>query len=447
MSESPTSSWGNLYHGEQKLSALRWRHDAIPEASPTLLAVGNRRSYGDVCVNEGGVAVDMMELNRFISFDRVAGILRCEAGVTLREIAHVTIPAGWFLPVTPGTSFVTVGGAVANDVHGKNHHVSGSFGCFVRSFELHRSSGESLICSADENSELFSATIGGCGLTGTIIWVELSLKRIANTTLNVESISYSNYEEFLRLSRESEESHEYCVSWINCIAVGENLGSGVFFRSNHETRSAGVEDQGSLNPEVWMKNKPRSVPAIFGKGFPLVNQLSLRMFNALYTRTHTGNKHYVESYQKFFYPLDSLLNWNRIYGRRGFYQFQCVVPFSNQSAIAEILKRISTSGQGSFLSVLKTMGDIGSPGMMSFCRPGVTLALDFPNAGNKTRTLLSDLESIVVEANGAIYPAKDAVMSAETFHHSYPAIDEFKQYVDDAYSSGFWRRVSGFSDA
>ena len=443
MSKSSTSSWGNLYRGEQRLAALHWRNDPSPIASPTLLAIGNRRSYGDVCVNEGGIAVDMTGLNRFISFDREAGVLRCEAGVTLREIANLVIPSGWFLPVTPGTSFVSIGGAVANDVHGKNHHVSGSFGCFVRSFELRRSSGESLICSAEKNETLFSATIGGCGLTGTILWVEISLKRINNTTLNVESISYSNYEEFLRLSEESEQTHEYCVSWINCLAVGDALGSGVFFRANHETSAVDGATQGSLNADSWAHNKTRSVPAIFGKGLPLVNQLSLRLFNSLYTRTHAGKRHYVETFQKYFYPLDSLLNWNRIYGRRGFFQFQCVVPFSNQKAIADILGKISSSGQGSFLSVLKTMGDVKSPGMMSFCRPGVTLALDFPNGGQKTRQLLSHLEAIVVEADGAIYPAKDAVMSAETFRHCYPAIEDFKLCVDDAHSSGFWQRVSG----
>jgi FAD/FMN-containing dehydrogenase len=444
LSDSQTSSWGNLYPGKQKLSSVLWRNEEIPSGAPTLLAIGNRRSYGDVCVNEGGLAIDMMRLNRFISFDRENGILRCEAGVTFREIATVTIPAGWFLPVTPGTSFVSLGGAVANDVHGKNHHVSGSFGCFVRSFELRRSSGEALVCSPTENEGLFAATIGGCGLTGTIVWVEISLKRIVNTTLGVESLSYSGYEEFLRLSAESEQSHEYCVSWIDCLATGDRVGSGVFFRANHQTEAveAGV---GSLHPESWMIGKTRSVPAIFGKGFPLINQLSLRMFNALYTRTHAGNKNYIESFQKYFYPLDSLRNWNRIYGRRGFFQFQCVVPYANQQAIADILGQISASGQGSFLSVLKTMGETKSPGMMSFCRPGVTLALDFPNGGKKTRRLLSDLESIVVEADGAIYPAKDAVMSADTFRQCYPALEEFKQYVDDAYSSGFWRRVN--SDA
>ena len=181
MKEIPTSSWGNLYHGVQGVFTPLWRDEELRDASSTVLAIGNRRSYGDVGVNEGQVVIDMMGLKRFISFDRSSGVIRCEAGVTLREIADVTIPAGWFLPVTPGTSFVSLGGAVANDVHGKNHHVVGSFGCHVRAFELRRSSGESLYCSPDQNAELFAATIGGCGLTGTIVWDIAKASRQYNT--------------------------------------------------------------------------------------------------------------------------------------------------------------------------------------------------------------------------------------------------------------------------
>lgn len=440
--EGSTNSWGNLYHGKQSVFAPHWRDEVLHDSSSTILAIGNRRSYGDVGVNMDQGVIDMMGLKRFISFDRESGVVCCEAGVTLREIADVTIPAGWFLPVTPGTSFASIGGAVANDVHGKNHHVVGSFGCHVRALELQRSSGELLICSQQQNTELFTATIGGCGLTGTIVWVELSLKRITNTTLNVESISYDSFEEFLRLSSESETSHEYCVSWTDCLARGSNVGRGVFFRANHVGREASYGTPGCIHTD-WWQHKGRSVPALIGKGFPLINPLSLRAFNALYTRVHAGTKSYVETFQKYFYPLDSLSNWNRIYGRRGFYQFQCVVSFANQSAIADILNHISTSGQGSFLSVLKTMGDTRSPGLMSFCRPGVTLALDFPNGGRKTLNLLSELECIVVEAGGAIYPAKDAVMTADTFRKCFPAIDEFKTHIDVAYSSDFWRRVGG----
>jgi len=429
-----SNSWGNLYRFVQDTVALDWRTDPIPTKEPArkrILTVGNRRSYGDVCINEGGTVVDVTGLNKFICFNDETGVLRCEAGVTLWQVAKFAVPRGWFLPVTPGTGFVTVGGAVANDVHGKNHHVSGSFGCFVNSFGLRRSNEGELTCSDTENFPLFAATIGGLGLTGTITWVEFKLKPISKSLIAVESISYESYEEFLSLSSDSEKSHEYCVSWINCLS---KAGRGVFFRGNHS-------DKGHL--DTSLDNRARTVPAIAGAGFPLVNQLSLKMFNYAYTRAHSGTRNYDETIAKFFYPLDSLLNWNRIYGRKGFYQFQCVVPYENAEVLTGILAKISKDKQGSFLSVLKTMGSISSPAMLSFCRPGVTLALDFPNRGARTRKLLAELEEITVEANGAIYPAKDATMSADTFEKSFPKLTDFVQFIDPAYTSSFWQRVHG----
>jgi len=309
--------------------------------------------------------------------------------------------------------------------------VSGSFGCFVKSFGLHRSKEGELACSETENTNLFAATIGGLGLTGTITWVEFQLKPMRHSLMDVESITYENYEEFLSLSAESEQSHEYCVSWINCLS---DSGRGVFFRGNHA-------DTGSL--DASLDNRARTVPAIVGAGFPLVNQLSLKVFNSLYMRAHSDTRSYNETIAKFFYPLDSLLHWNRIYGRKGFYQFQCVVPFDNASVFTDVLAKIARDKQGSFLSVLKTMGNISSPAMLSFCRPGVTLALDFPNRGTRTRKLLAELEQITMEANGAIYPAKDATMSANTFERSFPGLSEFTPYIDPAYTSSFWQRVQG----
>lgn len=425
-----SDSWGNLYRSSQSRVALDWRTDSIP-TQEKLLAVGNRRSYGDVCINDGGTVVDISGLNKFISLDAESGVVRCEAGVTLWQIAKLVVPEGWFLPVTPGTGFATVGGSVANDVHGKNHHVAGSFGCFVRSFGLRRSQDGDITCSLFENSELFSATIGGLGLTGTIIWVEFSLKKITHSLMSVESIAYESYEEFTALSEESEKTYEYCVSWIDCLNIS---GRGVFFRGRHA-------DRGSLTDTL--DGSARCVPAIVGAGFPLVNQLSLRLFNYFYMRSHQGIREYDETITKFFYPLDSLLHWNRIYGRRGFYQFQCVVPFESASVLTKVLEKISADKQGSFLSVLKTMGHLTSPAMLSFCRPGVTLALDFPNRGNATTRLLSVLEQIVVEAGGAIYPAKDATMTADTFAKSFPRLSEFTPHIDPAYTSTFWQRVQG----
>ena len=423
-----THSWGNLYRPRHREVSLSWLSDAGPTSDESL-AVGNKRSYGDVCVNDGGSVIGTTGLNRFISFDKAKGVLRCEAGVTLWQIAKLVVPFGWFLPVTPGTGFVTLAGAVANDVHGKNHHVSGSFGCFVREFELVRSNGERLVCNQSENVEFFAATIGGLGLTGLITWVEITLKPITHTLIDVESIAYESYSDFRRLSDESEKTHEYCVSWIDCLTES---GSGVFFRGNHSRK-------GELNTSLDSPN--RNVPAILGAGFPLVNRMSLAMFNFMYKKNHSGVRQYTQTIGKFFYPLDSLLNWNRIYGRKGFYQFQCVVPFESTDVLQEALSRIAAGKQGSFLSVLKTMGDIRSPGLLSFSRPGVTLALDFPNQGARTRQLLSALEHQVIEAGGAIYPAKDANMSADYFRRSFPGLDEFRQYKDPGFTSSFWKRV------
>ncbi len=428
-----TDSWGNLARVNQQVCAHLYRSEVLPEGE-SLLPVGMRRSYGDVCTNAGGVVVDTTRMSKFIGFDKESGTLTCESGTTLWEILKLIVPHGWFLPVTPGTSFATVGGAVANDVHGKNHHVVGSFGCFVRRFELRRSDGQVLQCDRNQNADYFAATIGGLGLTGLITWVELALKPVKNPDVHVESIEYGSYQEFLKLSESTEQTHEYHVSWVDCLARGARAGQGVFLRANH------------LDSKVEKVRKPqrssKRVPAIVGKGVPLVNRFSLRAFNKLYLHRNKGVRNFDEVFEKYFYPLDALQDWNRIYGRKGFYQFQCVVPFTHKHAIVELLEIISVSGQGSFLSVLKTMGGISSPGMLAFSRPGVTLALDFPNLGTRTIALLHKLEGVVADAGGALYPAKDALMSGELFRASYPRYDEFTQYIDPAFSSDFWRRIT-----
>lgn len=427
-----TDSWGNISRPEQTVYPLSFRNDALPDQRP-FLPIGMRRSYGDVCTNHNGSVLDTTSLSRFICYDKDLGVVRCESGVTLWEVLNLTVPHGWFLPVTPGTSFVTLGGAVANDVHGKNHHVAGSFGCFVRQFKLRRTDGSELICSRENNADLFAATVGGLGLTGVITWVELDLKSVSDPTMDVESIEYANFKEFLSLSRESEQSHEYHVSWVDCLGRGAQSGRGVFFRANHNTERSRLSR--GLFRSRW------NVPGLLGKAPPLINPLTLRAFNVLYRYRNRGRKSYIEPAEKYFYPLDGLLAWNRIYGRRGFYQFQCVVPFENSEAISELLVRIEKSGQGSFLSVMKTMGSIRSPGLLAFSRPGITLALDFPNGGDRTLGLMKSLEATVVEADGAIYPAKDAVMSSATFKAGYPNYSNFEQYLDPGICSDFWRRV------
>jgi FAD/FMN-containing dehydrogenase len=432
------SSWGNVIRAPHVLYRLSSRYDRFPAAPETsVLPFGNGRSYGDSCLNVGGALLQTRSLDRFISFDRETGVLACEAGVLLAEILDLVVPAGWFLPVVPGTCYVTVGGAIANDVHGKNHHRAGTFGCHVRRLELLRSNGERLVCSPSENSEWFAATVAGLGLTGVVTWAELQLRRISSPRLDVERIRFGNLEEFFRLSAESERTAEYTVSWIDCLARGKHLGRGIFQRANH----AGEAQVPAAPPRG---PTPRKLSVPFPFPFSAVNAVSLRAFNTLiYHKQSSRLTHTSEYYRSFFFPLDSILHWNRVYGPRGFYQYQCVIPTpAAREATAVLLETIAGNGQGSSLAVLKQFGGVTSPGMLSFPREGVTLALDFPNNGDRVERLFEELDRIVSGAGGTLYPAKDGRMPGELFRGGYPRWQEFSQYIDPACSSSFWRRVT-----
>ena len=431
-------SWGRYPRVKHsQVQPVYWRSDLPDLASldEPALPFAYGRSYGDSCLNAGGVALDVRHLQNFISFNEETGLLRCEAGVSLAEILEVMVPRGWFLPVTPGTKFVSVGGAIANDIHGKNHHRDGTFGCHVTCFELLRSNGERLICSPEENRELFEATIGGLGLTGLIIWAEFRMKRIANPYIDSDYIRFGSLREFFEISRASDKDFVYTVSWVDILVGGENLCRGIFMRGNHNT-----------SPELAAKPLKKPLPLAVPVDFPsfALNRLTVKAFNELYYRKQVPKQvHKVVSYDPFFYPLDSIHDWYRMYGRRGFLQYQFVVPFEHgDEAMREILGRIRRSGEGSFLTVLKTFGHMQSPGMLSFPRPGLTLALDFAYAGPKTLRLLDDLDRLIVQYGGAVYPAKDARMSAEHFQTFFPRWKEFAQYVDPKFSSSFWRRVT-----
>jgi FAD/FMN-containing dehydrogenase len=393
------------------------------------------RSYGDSCLNEGGVTLDMSHLNHFIAFDEQTGILRCEAGVTLADILELVVPHGWFLPVTPGTKFVSVGGAIANDVHGKNHHRAGTFGCHVTCFELLRSTGERLLCSPTAHPEMFRATIGGLGLTGIILWAEIKLKPVKNAFIRMERIRYHSLSGFMALSTDSDRDFEYTVAWVDCLASGQQLGRGLFMRGNHD-------DAETASPKQPASHISLTIPFDFP---PFVlNTLSMKAFNAVYYHAQRSERiRRLVPYEPFFYPLDALHHWNRMYGKRGFLQYQCVVPLDHgYEVMTELLQRISHSGEGSFLTVLKKFGDVASPGLLSFPRPGLTLALDFPYHGERTLTLFETLDCIVRQSGGAVYPAKDARMTPESFQAYYPQWETFKQYIDPKCSSSFWRRVT-----
>lgn len=432
-------SWGRYpLAARQSTQQLRWADDTLPlpvANGDTLLPFGQGRSYGDSCLNNDGTLLLTRGLDRFIHFDRARGLLRCESGVTLADILRLIVPQGWFLPVTPGTKFVSVGGAIANDVHGKNHHHAGTFGCHVTRCELLRSDGSRLICSPQENVEWFTATVGGLGLTGLITWAEIRLKPISNPFITVETIRFANLDEFFELSAAAEADYEYTVAWLDCLASGHHFGRGLFMQGNHA-------------PPQLSGLPPISEPQ--GRSFPfnapnwMLNNLSIRAFNfAYYHRQRSKTASSLTHFAPFFYPLDAIPAWNRIYGRRGFLQYQCVVPDDGgHTSIRSILEKIVAAGQGSFLSVLKTFGDVLSPGLLSFPRKGVTLALDFPMRGASTLALLNELDVIVRQAGGGVYPAKDARMSRESFQAYYPRWQEFSQYIDPKFSSSFWRRVT-----
>ncbi len=431
-------SWGNYpKYAPKDVIHYPWSYSSIHFDDSPYLAYGVGRSYGDSCLNKNGIIINSSQLNHILVFDKDNGTVRCEAGVTFDELLSVIVPNGWFLPVTPGTRFVTVAGALANDVHGKNHHVVGSFGNHIIAFELKRSNGQTLLCTQDnENKSFFNASIGGLGLTGFITWVEFKLKKIINSYVTTSTKTFSSIGEFFELDEQYLGSHEYSVAWIDTTARLNNLGRGLYFLGEHAKEHPVAYTNKHKNKKSL--NLPINFPNFF------LNNFTVKAFNMLYFNTNKNAKEQaLTHYAPFFYPLDNIRNWNRMYGKRGFFQHQCVVPLDNgKEVVTEILKRVSDKGMASFLSVLKRFGNIPSVGMMSFPREGYTLALDFPNKGKRTLAFLNDLDSLVRSVNGAIYPAKDARMSADMFATSFPNLEEFKRYIDPGFSSSLWRRVT-----
>lgn len=401
-------------------------------ATPNQPAVihGNGRSYGDVALMDQGTVIHTQGLDRFVHFDRDNGVLRAEAGVLISDILNLIVPHHWFLPVVPGTRYVSLGGAVANDVHGKNHHHAGSFGHHVRALELVRSDGSRLICSAESNAHWLAATIGGLGLTGLITWVEVVLKPIPSPTLKTHTTRFNSLSEFFAMSQDQDDTAQYSVAWVDCMASGAGLGRGRY-------------STGSFTSPARQASAPRHhrwLRMPFAPAVCPIQPWVVRAFNAVYYRRAVGESD--QHYQRFLTPLDGIGNWNRLYGQRGFVQHQCVLPpASAEPALRELLEQISRAKEGSFLAVLKRFGDLPPAGLLSFPRPGVTLALDFPFRGNRTRRLIRALDAIVADANGAIYPAKDALTGPELLRQSLPRLDEFNAYRDDALSSDLWRRL------
>ncbi len=428
-------SWGRYPKYDAKVIPLNWRDD-FPRVAAGLhngaLPVGMGRSYGDVCLLEGGNLLLTTGMNRLIDFNPETGVLTAESGITLAQILDFAVPRGFFLPVTPGTKYVTLGGAIANDIHGKNHEVAGSFGCHVPCFELVRSDGSRRICSATENPDWFAATIGGMGLTGLITWAQLRLKPIVSRVIDYEGIQFHGIDEFLDLKQKYQHV-EYTVSWVDCVSTGKNFARGVFMVGEHSK----VPGPLTQTPEPKL-SLPFDLP-----GF-LLNKASVSMFNTVFF--HKQMKAHVKTlqdYEPFFYPLDKVLHWNRGYGKNGLVQFQYVIPWEHaKEGTIAILHEIAKSGLASFLAVLKAFGGIQSAGMMSFPVAGIMFALDFPIKDGITFPLMERLGDMTKEYGGRLYPAKDAAMTAAQFQTFYPRWREFARFRDPLLTSSFWERVT-----
>lgn len=427
-------SWGRLSNNNHLIFNIKNITNIQCEIKNNLPGImhGLGRSYGDVALNSGGCLWMGNQLNHFISFDKDLGVLYCEAGSSLQDIHRTLVPQGWMLPVTPGTQVITVGGAIANDVHGKNHHVLGSFGDHVLEFTLLKTTGEIFQCSRTNHSELFFATIGGIGLTGIILTAKIQLRAVQGPWLEAETVPYYDLSEFFELADSSEKKWEHTVSWIDC--MNGKQARGLFMRANLCDAKESIQES-VIKDKIFPIAPPIS----------LVNHLSLPLFNfAYFHKNRLSHHHKIVHYEPFFYPLDAIHEWNKMYGPKGFYQYQSVIPrHLGFDATQEMLKVIKKSGEGSFLAVLKTFGDRESGGLLSFPQPGVTLALDFPNRGLKTEKLFNALDAIVREAQGRLYLAKDARMPRSLFEAGYPKFNEFLKYKDPNISSDMSRRLLG----
>ena len=435
-SDATLTSWGRVVRERHHVARPRFG-DEVSAMVKTLsaespgLAVGLRRSYGDSNLNPDGRVIDMTGVDRIMSFDCRNGIMRAEAGLSLSQALQVLVPAGWFLSTTPGTRFVTLGGAVANDVHGKNHHAAGAFGASVTRLKLLRTDGAAQEITTGD--PLFHATVGGLGLTGLIEWVEFRATPIPSAYLDGEDTSFTSVQDYFDIAAEKKNSFEHTMAWIDCSTKGAKLGRGIF-------SSANWAPYGDLAPHL---EQPRRNVPLDAPDFTL-NALTVRAFNSVrHELKRMRHGPYRTHYDPFLYPLDGIAQWNRLYGAKGFYQYQCVLPPSTaRGGVTELLKTIVASGQGSPLAVLKDFGPNLPAGMLSFPMEGTTLALDFRNQGARTLRLMADLDRIVAEAGGRLYPAKDGRMTAEMFQTGFPKWQDFHAYVDPGLSSAFWRRVA-----
>ncbi len=428
------SSWGN-YPVVTTNTSRPERYDDLFGIEGPYIARGLGRSYGDAALLSNGTVVMAERLDRMLRFDEVSGVVTAEAGLSLETLLQYFVPKGWFVPVTPGTKFATLGGCVAADVHGKNHHHDGSFGAHVQEIELILPDGTARRCSPNKDSELFWATVGGMGLTGIISEVSLKLMPIETSYIVENHQTAPDLDSMMKLLQEGGTDDKYSVAWIDCLASGASLGRSVLLLGHHaklDELPVKLRDK----PLIAKHNAYASVPMMMP--FSLINRFSVQMFNSLYYRFQ-GNVRHVTPYDPFCYPLDAIGNWNRIYGKRGFVQYQFVVPsLGAEESMKVILEKLASSKRASFLAVLKRFGKQG-PGLLSFPFEGYTLALDIPITDDGLFSLLTELDEMVLRYNGRVYLAKDARLTPETFRAMYPRYSDFAKIKSQVDPTGIIR--------
>lgn len=398
--------------------------DAVTAAGPRgIIARGLGRSYGDPAQNAGGDV--LAPLPSRIDLDEGTGIVRASAGTSLHELIRAALPRGWFVPVTPGTRYVTLGGAIAADVHGKNHHRDGGFGAHVRELRLVTADGSERTVSPEQDAELFWATVGGMGLTGVITEATVAMMPVESSLVRVHTRRIDDLATLMTAMREADRAATYSVAWIDTLARGRHLGRSVLTTGEHatatEARAAGRSGAGV--PREPLRVVPPRVPG------GLVNRASIRAFNELwFRRAPRDRRGELQGIGQFFHPLDGIADWNRLYGSAGFVQYQLVLPDRSEDVLPVVLECVAERGHPSFLSVLKRLGDEG-PGLLSFPLRGWTLAMDLP-AGRDLEPLLRELDELVLSAGGRHYLAKDARMSAHTFDAGYPRAAAFRRVRD-----------------
>lgn len=420
------AGWGRMNPGECRVYRPEKRRNMLSTFldgdGGTIIPRGLGRSYGDASVNTGARVLDMTRQDRMLAFDPVRGVVECEAGVSLEHLIDAFLPRGYFLPVSPGTKFVTVGGAIANDIHGKNHHIAGSFGQFVEAFTLLTPTGETLVCTPQENRDVFWATVGGMGLTGLILTAKVRMQPVSSAYILCDYYKSKDLDDVLATMQASDDRYVYSVAWVDCLASGKSLGRSVLMRGNHAT-PAQLSGERAQNPYVVKKAFQKTVPIDF-PGF-VMNPLSIRAFNETFYAMHKTENGKIIDYDTYFYPLDAIHNWNRMYGKHGFAQFQATLPPESKQGLTKLLEKLSHEKRASFLAVLKCFGE-GSPGLLSHPMKGYTLTLDIPNS-NGLPQFLKDLDRILLDFGGRLYFAKDCASDAATIAQMYPRLPEFRE--------------------